>query len=63
VAEDKVKQEECELYAFLDSNGHLVIEVDSVNCQKTVMDAVEKTGIRIRYIKPEEEELPANEIG
>ena len=62
MAEDKVKQEKCELYAFLDSNGYLVIEVDSVSCQQIVMDAVEKTGIRVRYIKPEEE-IPANEIG
>ena len=62
MAESEFEKDECELYAFLDDDGQLVIEVDSVECQNSVMDAVSKTGVSVRYIKPEQE-LPISEFG
>jgi len=53
---------ECELYAFMNDDGQLVIEVDSKECQQAVIAAISEKGVSVRNIKPKQP-MPQTELG
>ena len=42
----------CQLKAYLDDNGRLVIEADSEECRQAVILATLQKGVDVRCVKP-----------
>ena len=53
---------ECELDAWINEDGELVIEVDSEECQQAVIAAISEKGVSVKHIK-QAQPMPQMEMG